>query len=251
MKKIFFTLITITLLSSQLTAQDTITKKNFYNDPININRNPNYILGDYPLPDINDAKTYFQMKKSEIITPTTLKTPGYSFTTGIGEITFSSTKDETNKVLGYFRNYIGFLQTKGMNIHAIKLVIDINSLDTAVAGRNNRILDLFFKSSLPANGTALVDFSKIQTKSLRKQENNTQYTVIASGTLSLNGISSPIKAKLNITHDKEVWTIETVDALQLNISDLGYKNEIYDLLKSCNHKSIGNGVEIKTKLYLR
>ena len=244
-------LIFILSVTTTLCAQADTPPQHFFNAPEHINSNPDYVPGEYALADTHSAKTYYFSKKEELISQGLLLDPQQKITTGLGSITFSNIKNETAKVLGYFRNYSGSLSTKGMNITGLQLVIDINSLDTAVPGRNNRIMDIFFQSLKPELGTAIINFTDIKTKSLQKNSIATAFVCEANGTIDLNGVTKPIQAKLQITDTNGTWTVELQSPLSLYISDFGYENNVYSLMKACNHKSISNEVEINAKIYLR
>ena len=99
----------------------------YFNDPKLINPDPNYTPGDYPLQDINDAKTFYQIAKEELITSGDALKGNLAFSLGLGEITYSSIKNETANVLGYFRNYSAVLQKDGKELK--KLTISIVSFE--------------------------------------------------------------------------------------------------------------------------
>lgn len=213
--------------------------EHFYNDPQNINSDPDYTPGDYPLSDINDAKTYYQMKKEELASSIDATASDLAFTVGLGEITYTSIKNESNEVLGYFRNYFGKAKVNGGAVKSITLVVDINSMDTAVPGRNNRILELFFQSMKPQLGTAIINFDNIDA-----QGN-------ASGTIWLNEVKRDIQAQLKIVKKNDTWVVESQQPLNLLISDFDFGNRVFDLIKECNHKALGNNVKIKVELYFK
>jgi len=45
--------------------------------------------------------------------------------------------------------------------------------------------------------------------------------------------------------------VETAEPAIVRISDYGFGDKAYALMKECNHKSLGNVVEVKVQLYLR
>lgn len=226
--------------------------EHFFNPPENINADPHYVPGDFALPDTNAARILYQIKKQELAA--SLKdNPNAAVTLGMGEISFISTKNESAEVLGYFRNYFGIAKIQDGNFEKFEMVIDLDSLDTGLPGRNNRILALFFQSMKPELGTATIKFDRLETdgKSLAEAEENTSLTVRASGELTLNGVTKPVSAELSLTKQNQMWIVETKMPVFLMISDFGFKEQIYKLMKSCNHKSVSNKVQVNVTLYLK
>ena len=217
----------------------------YYNDPRNLNPDPNYRPGDYPMEDTNLARAMYTERKLELAHR--LDQGGYIATLGVGEIAFSSLKNESASVLGYFRNYFGIAKIGKQGVESVELVIDINSLDTAIPGRNNRILRLFFQSMKPEYGTAVISLKRFEPAGERKGAR----LVRASGEIRLNGVTKPLQARLAYHQENETWHVDTVAPIELKISDFNFGGRIYDLMKSCNHKSIANLVTVNAHLRLR
>lgn len=222
----------------------------FYNDPANINPDPDYTPGDYPLADVYPAETAFFSKKAEMINGEAIAAGMDVTTSSIGEVTFASTKNETATVLGYFRNYLGVGHFGETGLESVDILIDINSLDTAVPGRNHRILNIFFESMKEQFGQAAVHFDTFdggaKVKALQEGDS---LTLTAGGTITLNGVTQPLIATLNMTKQAGKWLVETTEPVRLMISDFAFGDRIYTLMKECNHKSIANQVDVRVKLY--
>ena len=231
----------------------TPAPEHFYNDPANINTDPSYVPGDYPMEDTNDARTYYQIKKEDITKSVDPLAGSAAFTLDLGEISFKAIKNESAEVMGYFRNYFGVVQYTDKGFEKIRLIIDINSLDTAVPGRNNRILKLFFQSMKPELGTSEVVFDSFdgQGKSLAEFSDGQEHPLKAVGKVILNGTTQKISAILNVTKNNDAWKIETQEPISLLISDFNFGDRPYVLMKECNHKAIGNHVTVKSTLYFK
>ena len=236
-----------------LPAAESQPPKHFMNDPGFINTDPNHVPGDWPLPDPFQAQTLYYQKLAEMASAPSAAAANRLFTLGAGEITFTAVKNESKTVLGYFRNYFGVVELKDDQPVNLQMIVDMNSLDTGVPGRNHRILDLFFQSAKPEWGTATVTFDRFDLggKSMKKLGDGKPHSLHASGTLGLNGVTRPISAELTLMKQNRTWIADSSSPLSLLISDFGFDDRVYELMKSCNHKSIANAVEIKVKLYFR
>jgi polyisoprenoid-binding protein YceI len=247
--RLFFVLSLLSFASAvQATPPD-----HFFNPPENLNPDENYTPGAFPLADVYAARLAYQMRKAELIASQDLAEGAQLLTLGVGEITFSSIKNETGSVLGYFRNYQGVLTTTEAGPEKLEMLIDINSLDTAVPGRNHRILNLFFKSMKPELGTATVQFDSfdLEERTLESWPEGETHQIFAKGNMTLRGMMKPIQLFLNVTRQQTTWLVETAEPISLFMSDFGYGQEIYELMKECNHKSIGNQVNVNVKFYFR
>jgi len=60
----------------------------------------------------------------------------------------------------------------------------------------------------------------------------------------VNGTVRPLKTRLEIKKDGSALSVELVNPVKLSISDLGFGDRTYALLKACNHKSMGNVVDL-------
>lgn len=240
------------LLTSIASAADSAPE--FYkNDPKNLNEDPNYSPGDVPLNEIFPAQTVYYAKKTELIQSVNFSEKNFLTTLDVGEISFSIMKNKTVPVLGYFRNYFGILSVGADKPERMDMIIDVNSLDTGVPGRNNRILNIFFESMKPDFGTAFITFNSfdMHDKSLSDMSVMELSRIEASGTLTLNGETKDISAYLAIKKEGDTWVVETEEPIQIKISDFGFGDRVYELMKSCNHQSMGNTVDVKVKLYLK
>lgn len=227
--------------------------EHYYNPPENINPDSNYTPGDFPLADIAQSEMVYHAKKTELAAKQDVTNPKHVTTLGSGEITFSSIKNETKPVLGYFHDFWGLAVLGENGPESVELVIDVNSLDTGVPGRNHRILNLFFESMKPEWGTVVVNFSSFDLGGLGWADftDGVTHSLSAAGTVILNGVTRPITVKLNAAVQNNTWVIESAEPLKLLISDFDFGERTLELMRSCNHASLGNAVEIKVKLYFK
>lgn len=224
--------------------------KSFANEPKFIHPDPNFNPGDFPLAEVGNARVTYYNKKYKW-----LKTldANSSVTVDIGEIFVTAMKNETNPVLGYFRSYFGILRTNEKGIASADILIDVNSYDSGVPGRNNRILNIFFESMKLENSAIEVKFNQFETdtKDLNELADGHYHIVKANGTLMMNGVTKNISASVSVKKDKNTWMAETVHPVVVLISDFAFGDKANALMKSCNHKSIGNAVKVDCKLFFR
>lgn len=260
-RNVFFILTIIFVMSrgSLLFAKKNVpssgaeSTKIFYNPQENLNPKPEYVPGDIPLEEVGPARMAYYLKKDELTASVESNAP-YLTTLNMGEVGFVAMKNEKAPVAGSFKNFFGVVQLdeKG-NFSRMSLVIDINSLDTGIPGRNNRILNIFFRSMKADLGTALIEFDRMDLPGMSLPKIKEAEDVLATvfGHLSLNGQTREISAKINLRKQGTVWKIETQEPLVILISDLGLEKQAYALMKACNHKSLGNAVKVQVKLYLK
>jgi len=242
-------LLMITGIFSAVSRAEEAPPRHYYNAAENLNPDPAYIPGDFAQADKFAARNAYYQTKATLVEGFT---GAEAVTLGTGEVTFKIAKNETASVLGYFREYLGVLTLGAAGPERMEMILNINSLETGVPGRNGRILDLFFESMKPELGTADVVFDQFEVPGVWESwALGETRSVAASGNLTLDGVTRPVSARLSVIRQGTSWKVESEAPLMLNPSDFEFGNRIYDLMKSCNHKSIGNAVEIKVKLELR
>ncbi|OGW82982.1 MAG: hypothetical protein A2Z83_01245 [Omnitrophica bacterium GWA2_52_8] len=246
----FIIFLTGLVLNRPCLAQQT---EPYVNPSENINPDPNYVPGDYVMPDTNQSRIVYETAKAELANLAVGLDSQTATTLGLGEIKFRSIKNETAEVLGYFRHYFGLVRFKDGEFGTLDMVVDINSLDTGVPGRNNRVLDILLQSAVPELGVVKIHFEEFRIEggesSLGALQPGKSYAASASGSLVLNGRTLPVQAVLSVVKKENGWVVETTAQIPVRLSDLGYGARVYDLMRSCNHKSISDTVEIGVKLY--
>lgn len=215
----------------------------------NFNPDPDFVPpADYPAPDAEAAQAQFDTRVEE------MEPEGDAFyvTNEEGdEITWTAIKNETATVLGYFRVFDGYVSFQNNKFVKAELLIDINSLDSGVPGRDNRIKSIFFQSMKPEMGTASLVLDKAEgDPTMASFQDGEPHPVTMSGNLTLGKTTVPVTAKLEIKWEteEEIWSLQTTEPLQLRVTDLKLDGAMPELMKECNHKSMGNLVKITCKL---
>jgi len=214
-----------------------------------VNSDPDYIPGDYPAPDVNAAlDSYDDMvdnldPRGDVLD--VMREEG-------DEITWTAIKNKTASVLGYFRTYDGYISFKNGKFSKAELLISVNSLDSAIPGRDNRIKSIFFESMKPHLGTAVLVLDKIKrgTPYFSSIQNGAAHRIRVGGYFTYGSITLPVSVVLELVWDNanEILSVETVEPLELLISDLKLGENVSPLMLECNHKSMGNLVKITCKL---
>ncbi|HTL46617.1 MAG TPA: YceI family protein [Verrucomicrobiae bacterium] len=246
---LFFLCPSLALAQAQV---PTTAADHFHNAPENLNTDPAFVPGEFPLGDIYAAHTAYYAKKAELSQAVAADSASYAVTLGTGEVSFTVAKNETASVLGYFREYLGALKLGPNGPERLDMVLDVNSLDTGVPGRNNRILSLFFQSMKPDLGLVTIAFDHFELGgAFADWKAGETREVTASGMITLNGVQKPLAAKLSVTRSGQGWSVTSAEPVTLLISDFNFADRVYELMKSCNHKAIGNAVAVKVNLELR
>jgi hypothetical protein len=223
----------------------------FYNAPENLHADPNHVPGDFDMPDTNNARSAYNLRKEALAGPADVFDEKRLFTFGPGELSFSSMKNEAVPVLGYFRNYAGSAVLGDNALQSVEVIVDLNSLDTGVPGRNNRLMAVFFESMRPELGWAEIRFDEFDAAGGDLAALGAGGRLEARGKITLNNKVMPLAAVLNVTRQGAVWAVETAEPVRLLISDFGFDGRIYELMKTCNHKSMSNAVEVRVKLFFK
>ena len=224
------------------------TAPEHYENP-NVNPDPNFAPGDYPKPDVEAATAEFD-KQVEALAPQ--GDVYYVSNEEEDEITWTAVKNETASVMGFFRAFDGYVSLQNAQFAKAELLIDVNSLDSAVPARDNRLKTIFFQSMKPELGTArlVLDKAVEGNAAFSALEDGAPHPLTLGGNFTLGASTVPVQAKLEVKWDKtdEIFYVRTLEPLTLFISDLKLDGNMPELMKECNHKSVGNAIKITCKL---
>lgn len=214
------------------------------------NPDPDFAPGPYPAPDTKAALEHYDTMVDALDPDGDLildvqKEEG-------NEISWKAIKNKTASVLGYFRTYDGYISFNNGKFSKAELLISVNSVDSAVPGRDDRIRTIFFKSMQSEMSTAILVLDRILDGPpyLSAIQNGATHEIIVDGFFTLGTETLPVRVQLQVmwNNDKEVLIIKTLKPLQLLVSDLSLEKGLPELMKECNHKSVGNLVEIGCQL---
>ena len=231
-------------------AQNTDAPEQFLNPPENINPDPNYVPGDYALPDLSGALSFFATARKRLDEMEIQKGDKLFRLKRAGEIRVTVTKNQTIPVLAYFHEFDGYILFRQGVFSETKLIISLNSWDTAVPGRDNRVRALLFESMLPEKAIATLHLTHIGSDliELDKLKDQSPLTVEVSGVLAIGGIVKPVRPMIEIDWGHGKWKVKQAKPLEILISDFGFGEKALTLMKACNHKSISNKISIEWEL---
>lgn len=233
-----------TLASAQPAAQ---TAPEHYQNP-NANPDPNFVPGDYPAPDAEAAIVQYDTLVEQMAPEGDVY---YVTNEEEDEITWTSIKNETAEVLGYFRTFDGYVTFADDHFVKAELLIDVNSLDSAVPARDNRLKAILLQSMKPQMGTARLVLDKVEgNPTVTSMQDGAAHTVKLTGNFTLGAVTVPVTAQLEIKWDteEEIWHARTVEPISLLLSSLKLDGSVPALMKECNHAALGNLVKIACKL---
>lgn len=238
-----------------LNATDARARKNddppehYVNKSKSFNSDPDYVPGDYPAPDTKASDENYTVMvdnldpEGDILD--VMREEG-------DEITYTAIKNKTASVLGYFRTYDGYISFKEGKFNKAELLINVNSTDSGIPGRDNRIISLFFQSMKPELGTAVLILDKITDGNpyIAAVQNGAVHQIKTSGLFTFGAVTLSINAMLQVQWDpeKEILSVQTAEPVEILISDLKLDGNVPALMEECNHKSLGNLIKISCKL---
>ena len=231
-------------------AENGDAPEHFINPPENINPDPNYVPGDYALPDLTQALSFFATARRRLDAMEIQKGDKLFRLKKTGEIRVTVTKNQTIPVLAYFHDFDGYILFRQGVFSETKLIISLNSWDTAVPGRDNRVRALLFESMLPEKAIATLHLTHIGSDliELDKLQDQSPLTVEVSGVLAIGGIVKPVRAMIEIDWGHGKWKVKQAKPLEILISDFGFGEKALTLMEACNHKSIANKISIEWEL---
>lgn len=224
----------------------------FINPPENINPDPAYVPGDYVLPDMTEALRSYELQSDALLAEDVLKDMGKVFIAEPGgELRMTVMKNETTPVLGYFRDYNGYISFQDDEFAAAQLLISVNSWDTGIPGRDGRIRAIFFEAMDPKNAIAQLVITRIVSGGpvkLKELKNGGKHDIRASGMLTFGGATVSVLPHLTIQWKDKRWQIAQAEPLEIFISALDLESNVAPLMKECNHQSVGNRVSIEWEI---
>ncbi|GEM_PF-2539015 len=251
--KVFLFLLPFAFLCAVANAAEEEPKipEHFFNPSENINPDPAYVPGDYPLPDISQALSQFEAGTKRLLTEIKVGKGNKLFRTKKeGEVSITVIKNKTAPVLAYFRDFEGYILFRQDKFSEAKLIISINSWDSAVPGRDNRVRAILFQSMNVDKAMATLHLTHIAGESINFDQLKKKglYKIETSGVLILGGVVRPVRPTIEIEWVNNAWKVKSAEPLQILISDFKLDGNLPALMKECNHKSVGNNVSIEWEL---
>ncbi len=209
------------------------------------NPDPNFVPGDYPAPDTTASLARFEEMKLA------LAPAGTSFALQKeGEIAFQIQKNKKDNVLAYFREFAGYASFEEGVFKGAEVLVSLNSLDSGVPKRDNRVRALFFEAAKPERGVAklLLEGSAASPANLTDLQDGLPHRLDLAGTFELGPARVPVKAALEVQWQTDRWAVKTLEPLELRLGDLGLAANVPVLMKECNHHFVSDAVNVTCSL---
>ena len=235
-------------------AEAPTPPEHFYNPPENLNPDPAYLPGGFPMPDQTAALADYQAQKDKLMLQP-LQPGDELFGVGedVSELKMTAIKNETTPVLAYFRRFGGYLLFRGGAFSGAGLLVSLNAFDSGVPGRDGRVMTIFFRSFDPRFSSARIRLDELVEgpAALKELADGKAHEVGAKGTLTLNGVTKPIQPAIRVQWSENQWTVSSVSPLEILLSDFDLDDQAPALMKACNHKAIGNRIALEWNVVLK
>jgi polyisoprenoid-binding protein YceI len=153
-------------------------------------------------------------------------------------------KDEKVPVKGSLNFGSGMLDLSAGAKPAATLSVDLESYDSGLAIRNERVRKLFFNSDQLGFAKATLTIDTILAEAVQKlrADQKLEKTPV-TGTLTFHGESKSIKASLDLTY---TWggrlVVRSAEPLQFKISDWALAENLKTRMTACGHQKVDDVV---------
>jgi len=158
------------------------------------------------------------------------------------ELTFASTKNGEITEVHMFRKFEGTVSSKGEAL----LTIDLNSVDTRIPIRDKRMREvLFLTPQFPR-----AEFTtRIKLAPLLELQNDTSYSTLLSGELSLHGIKLVVEVPVEVTaNGGGVFEVLSEESVDIDAASVGLLKGVEELRKIAGLASISPIVPVNFRL---
>lgn len=158
--------------------------------------------------------------------------------------------DDTMPVKGSLNLKMGRLNINPNAKSLLDLVVDMNSWDSGLILRDDRVMRIFFGTDLDRNRVATFQVKGIDAKKLVDFKKSKKIMGLkVSGDLVFHGVTLPVEAVLNVTfNNMGRLVVTTQKPIPLKISDLKLNGPLKKLMIVCDHKSVDDVVTLTVHL---
>lgn len=161
------------------------------------------------------------------------------------QLEFSTTKNKTIDETHHFKTISGQLEDDGV----VRVVVDLNSVDTNIAKRDERMRKYLFETDKYPTMTIT---TKINTKAYKKLEVGTQREHTIPTTIDLHGVKLDQNVLVNITRKSESeFLIESSVPVVVSASEFGFEHGVEKLKTLAGLNSIKPDVAVSFKLVFK
>lgn len=179
-----------------------------------------------------------------------LETGAFKVIRAASAIKVRTIKNGNMPVLGSLNIKTGRLNINPGAKSLLELVIDMTSWDSGLTVRDDRIVQIFFESTVDRNQVALFKVNSVSAESIAKLKKDKKLDGLSvQGTLSFHGVSIPVDAVLNVSFNQIGRLVVTsAKPIAIKISDLKMNETLKRLIIICNHQSVDDVVTLNVHL---
>lgn len=175
-----------------------------------------------------------------------LKNDAFTASLNTSILYLTTLKDGGIPVKGSLNIAQGSLDLSGKSSPALSLTIDLESFDSGLPLRNERVRQIFFNSDKKEFSTAVLtvdSFPADVVKKLRDEKGLTE--VIVDGNLDFHGKKQKLSVKLGVSVTPAGrLAVKSVTPVEVKISDWPLADNLKSLMQVCGHQKIDNVVTV-------
>lgn len=177
---------------------------------------------------------------------TVLKTDKFTLAPGTSIIYAIARKDGKVPVTGSLNLTAGSLDFAAGAKPAATLTVDLESYDSGLPLRNERVRHLFFNSDQPDLAKATFSSDGIAVEDVQKLRAEQKLAGVAvSGTLSFHGESHKMQTTLDIAYTGDArLSVKTSTPIAFKISDWQLADNLKAMMMACGHLSVDDIVSL-------
>jgi hypothetical protein len=185
--------------------------------------------------------------RPKIVHPRVLVTGEMPLDLKASKLRLTTIKDHVTPVAATMTMRDGAVSLDGPSPHA-RLLVDLDSFDSTIPIRNERVRNIFFETSAIGWDTADLTFDvpKELVDRLRKERKLTQAKL--EGTLKVHGSSSKLPVTVDAGWDGAKLWVKSAGPVDVKVSNLGLTENLHRLNVICMHDSIDDVVKVDVDL---
>ncbi len=163
------------------------------------------------------------------------------------KLSLTMIKDRVSPVNATLTMRDGALSLDGPSPSA-RLSVDLDTFDSDIAIRNERVRNLFFETSAIGWESADLSFALPADVVAQLRKDKKLAHVPLDGTLKVHGVTSKLPVTVDAGDEgRKIW-VKSVSPVVVKISDLGLSDNLRRLNAICMHDSIDDDVKVDVSL---
>jgi hypothetical protein len=185
--------------------------------------------------------------KPKIVRPRVVGSGEMPLDLGLSKLKLTIVKDHVTPVGATLSMRDGALalETPTPNVH---LAVDLDTFDSEIAIRNERVRNIFFETSAIGWETAELKVDLPQELVDRVKKEKKVAGVKLDGQLKVHGATSKLPLTVDATYDGARATVKSTSPVEVKVSDLGLTDNLHRLNAICMHDGIDDIVKVDVSL---